>query len=218
MTADHGELLGKHSEIGHTAPLCPELAFVPSVFIHDSLSADDFEVDPNADVIEHVDLVETIVRCIGADDSFTTAGVDLRRQSRPREFGYSTVSARPSRHADRHWLSDRLHRSLRAYDAHGVFYYDGGYVMQTNTRTRRLFFTLYRLLDSAHRYNVRDDPVELLATYLQTDLTFGDIPVTPHEAEQLIESLIEEIQTRNADTFDVNTVSREQLRDLGYLN
>lgn len=218
VTADHGEIIGEYSEIGHTTPVSPELAYVPSVFIHDTLSADDFAVDPSTDVIEHTDLIETVARCIGADDSFTTAGVDLRRRSRPREFGYCTVSARPSRHADRHWLSERLHRGLRAYDAHGAFWYDGGYVMQTNARTRRLFHTLYRLADSPHRYNVRDDPLKLLSFYLQNELIFGEIPIEPHVAKQQIESLIEEITTRDAETFTVGTESQEQLRDLGYLD
>lgn len=65
FTSDHGELLGEHGEVGHTTPITPELAYVPTVFVSDALEARDFAADPETDVIEHVDVVETALSAIG---------------------------------------------------------------------------------------------------------------------------------------------------------
>lgn len=218
VTADHGELLGEYSEVGHTTPLCPELVFVPCVFIHDSLSADGFEVDPETEVIEHVDLIETIAGCIDASDSFSTSGVDIRDQRRPREFGYSTVSARVSQLADRHWISEYLQRNLPAYDADGIFSYDSGYTVHTNARHHRLFWTLHRLFNSAHRYNVRDDVVTLLSTYFKNQEAYGMKEFEPDEAQENIEYMIENIKSIQGEKINIDTEAKNNLRDLGYLN
>ena len=56
FTSDHGELLGEYGELDHGAPICPELAYVPTVFIHPGLSEESFNVNQNGEVLEHVDI------------------------------------------------------------------------------------------------------------------------------------------------------------------
>lgn len=89
FTSDHGELLGKGGEVGHTSPLRPELTYVPTVFVHEGLSAEDFHADPGSDVVEHVDVVTTILGALGRSGTLPTAGVDLLTESRPREWGFN---------------------------------------------------------------------------------------------------------------------------------
>ena len=51
FTSDHGELLGERGTVSHNDPACPELTFVPTVFIHDDLSKSDFHVDSRSELI-----------------------------------------------------------------------------------------------------------------------------------------------------------------------
>ena len=56
-------------------PTCPELVYVPTVFLSPSLSADDFQVDPDSEIIEQVDVVQTALSAIGFDDKIGRAHV-----------------------------------------------------------------------------------------------------------------------------------------------
>ncbi len=74
FTSDHGELLGERGAVSHNDPACPELAFVPTVFIHDELEERDFYVDSHTELIEHVDVVETILAALGREGELRHRG------------------------------------------------------------------------------------------------------------------------------------------------
>ena len=120
FTADHGELLGEGGEVGHTSPMRPELAYVPTVFVHEGLSPEDFHVDPSS-IIEHVDIVATILGALGRSDDLPTAGVDLLREPRFREWGFNQVDIR------------RNERSMYAADS--IWWPEKGYLVHRNRAT-----------------------------------------------------------------------------------
>jgi phosphoglycerol transferase MdoB-like AlkP superfamily enzyme len=71
FTADHGEALGEHGMIGHTnVPLAPEVAYVPTVFYNDAVTA-------RGEVMAHVDLLPTIASLTDNDIPRECSGVDL---------------------------------------------------------------------------------------------------------------------------------------------
>ena len=57
FTSDHGELLGEYGGlVDHGRPPCPELIYVPTIFIHPSIAPEIIETN----IMRHVDLYPTI--------------------------------------------------------------------------------------------------------------------------------------------------------------
>jgi len=74
--SDHGELLGEYGGIiGHGFPTTPEIAYVPTVFIHPNLPAGvNFE---NEGVLRHVDLFPTIADLFNIKTGRNVDGISL---------------------------------------------------------------------------------------------------------------------------------------------
>jgi len=61
-TSDHGELLGEYGFFGHTHVAVPEVVYVPTTFVHPSLSPGHRD-----GLFHHVDLLPTIAEALSAD-------------------------------------------------------------------------------------------------------------------------------------------------------
>ena len=74
FTSDHGELLGEYGGLtGHGRPPCPELVYVPTIFVHPSLPPSTVA----GGVARHVDLYPTILGMLGVDASHSCDGLNL---------------------------------------------------------------------------------------------------------------------------------------------
>lgn len=79
VTADHGELFGEQNLVGHVVSVADALSHVP--LIVDGL---DGVTDYDGDVVQHADVVRTLLAAAGVDHE-GLHGVDLRRSE--REYG-----------------------------------------------------------------------------------------------------------------------------------
>jgi len=201
FTADHGELLGEHGDIGHSNPTAPELAYVPTVFIHPSLSAEEFAVDPETEIIEQVDVVETALSAVGFDD-IATDGVDVLSRRRPDPRGYNYVRVEE--------------RDVALYESESAWDYGGGHVFLPNARAARLAYFCYRQLRSATRHTIRDDWQTVLGRYVRATYEYGEPDCSAEEARQFIDAKVdgfEEIATAET-TLDEET--KQHLKEMGY--
>jgi arylsulfatase A-like enzyme len=202
FTSDHGELLGEHGEMAHTSPACPELAYVPTVFVHPSLDGDDFHADPETEIIEHVDVVATLLGALGREAELPTAGVDLRSEPRSRAWGVNHI--------------DTIRRGRSVYRADSLWWPDGGYVFHQNSTALRATKGLYRLARSASRSALRGRPLSLLKTYVQSETAYGNPPVTLEEARALLEEFQDGIETVESRAVDLDDGVEQRLEDMGY--
>ena len=203
FTSDHGELLGEHGALAHSSPLCPELAYVPTVFVGGGVTADDFHADPESDVIEHVDIVETLLSALGRGDELDTAGTDLLTESRPREWAFSHVN---------------LHRGEQStYGADSIWWHDGGHVVHRSPTHYRAAMALSRIGRGPTRHIARRQPLSLLRTYLGSTTTYGTLPVPTDEAERRLDQFRDSLDEVESEQVELDDDVEESLRDMGYL-
>lgn len=202
LTGDHGELFGEYGDILHTMPTSPELVYVPTVFLHPSIDADSFSVNPDSQIIEHVDVVTTALTTLGFADALPTRGVDLFSEPRSRAFGYT--------------YTKNYFRGRNIYASQSLWWRDGGFVQVENPSYNRLGYLLYRLLRGTGKRTLRRNIRQLLRHYWRDSHQFGDIGVSKQEARDI---LTEFISTRG-ETVDqqLDNRTREQLEELGYLS
>lgn len=202
FTSDHGELLGEHGEVAHTSPACPELVYVPTVFIHPSLDRDTFTADPESEVIEHVDVVATILGMLGRGDKLPTAGVDLSTERRSRTWGVNHI--------------DTIRRGRSIYRADSIWWPNGGHVFHQNSVALRAMKGIHRLARSASRDSLRRRPLSLMKTYLQSEAQYGDPPVSAAEARALLKEFREGIGPVESRSVDLDESVEQRLEDMGY--
>lgn len=202
FTSDHGELLGEYGDVGHSNPTSPELAYVPTVFLHPSLSESDFHADPESDIIEQVDVVETVLSMIGFDE-IRTDGVDLTSRSRETRFGYNYVRVEKN--------------DVAFYETRSVWDHDGGHVFLTNSRLARLAYYLYRQFRSKQRYSIRGYWGSVLKQYIKGTYRYGDPSFEVAEARRFVDAKLETFETVEPTEVELGEETEQQLRDMGYL-
>jgi len=203
FTADHGELLGEGGEVGHTSPARPELVRVPTVFVHENLSPDVFHADPGSEIIEHVDVVATILGALGRSDALATTGVNLLAESRAHDWGSNHVNI------------ERNGRSIYAADS--IWWSEGGHVFHQNPMAYRFGKALYGLTKGASRHSIRARPLLMLWSYLRRNASFGTPPVTSETARELMAGFYEELSTVESKTVELDADVEETLENMGYL-
>ena len=200
FTSDHGELFGEYGDILHISPMCPELVYVPTIFIHPSLDEDEFCSDPETDIIEHTDVVQTCLSAIGKGDALPTEGVDLLSETRPVDFGYSHTTTGKA--------------GVTGYQANGVWWPDSGFVRTENPKSNRLAYLAYKLLlGSARSARWRGLPGSV-RTYWKDKWEFGSVPISQQNALTLLDRLSGDVVETSTQYLDRETRSR--LQDLGY--
>jgi len=138
FTSDHGELLGEYGGLtNHNRPPCPELVYVPTVFIHPSLKA-----NTTGNIIRHVDLYPTIASILNQKIPYPTDGIDLTRYSSSsiglnfRSGGYFKSNSKI-----KNWMN---YKSSSAWDFHG------GHIFHGLGKIRALAFFSFRILVQKH--------------------------------------------------------------------
>ena len=202
VTSDHGELFGEHGATAHGSPACPELVYVPTVFIHPSLSAEDFQGDTTSEIIEHVDVVQTLLSALGEGDSFETDGVDLLTDERPRDWAYNHI--------------DIIRSGQSVYAAESLWWHDSGHVFTQNSGLFRAVYALHQLLRSPSRKSSRDAPIDLLQSYLSSETTYGVPPCSAGQARKELESFREQLSDVESQSVTLDADTDQLLKDLGY--
>jgi len=81
FTSDHGELLGEYGGfVDHGRPPCPELIYVPTVFIHPSLTPKIIQDE----IISHIDVFPTISSILDKKLHYEPDGIDLTKEELPK--------------------------------------------------------------------------------------------------------------------------------------
>lgn len=219
LTSDHGELLGEYGELAHGTPMTPELVYVPTVFIHPSISEQDFVPDPATEVVEHVDVVETMLASSG-NGSFPTSGVDLLRSPRPRKPGYSYVSYPLGRSIAflpfKRRFFDYPKWNVSRYTASGAFWRDGGYVFAEDPLVRHALWGIYRTFRGSKRRNLRPNWRSVLRQYFRGTHEYGTPPMSRGQARTVTQELSSSFKADEAEKFDLSHSAEARLRDLGY--
>lgn len=208
--SDHGELLGEHGGfVGHAFPAAPEVTYVPTVFIHDSL-----DVGEGDEFIHHADIYPTIRDILG--DNADTTGLD----------GKSLLSPIPSdRPAYTHGVVHAPEQFRQTpidpiYDTSSVWTKSGGYTFPQTGLLKKSALSVYDALKSGYTASFNSDlasptRVSRTASYYFTEgAEFGNPSVEHERAEEIVENVRMNEVTANRRRIDEDT--KEHLKNLGY--
>lgn len=201
-TSDHGELLGEGGMVGHNSPMRPELAYVPTVFIHPSI--ENTVIDDK--VMSHVDLLPTILDIldIDIDSEFDGESIFSNENGGPRcTFYNNEFISNPFPYSDGRLMYD------------GVWDANGGYVFPNSTRLKRALILAGKLLSSPKRRYLRNNIVDIAREYMAGQRKFG----TPDFDQDEGQSILDEFSASSAVGLrqELDEADRERLQDLGYL-
>jgi arylsulfatase A-like enzyme len=154
--ADHGELLGEYGgHVGHGQTACPEVVYVPTVFIHPSLpSGISLE---NEGIIRHVDLYPTILDILGVKVPYPVDGISLINAARIPQIGYNYREIRQTKRLMKITVRFR-HKEVSIWDK------DGGHVFRHSNFFMRLLYSAYETMLGG-----------VTATYLRGGLKRGNL-------------------------------------------
>ena len=202
-TSDHGELLGEGGMLGHSSPMRPELAYVPTVFVHPDLPPTTI----NRASLHHVDLVPTILDVLDSSQSawdFDGTSAAKGLPSGPRPCSYFSNPLPNSMTA----LSDGLRYA-------GAWEPSGGFVFAECSRSDRLAVLGAKLARSSKRRYLRHRLGVVGLSYLQSSTRYGTPTFSRQDAKRLLaESIREPAESQQS---DLSGDAEQQLRDLGYL-
>lgn len=222
--SDHGELLGEYGGlVGHGRPACPELVYVPTIFIHPSLRP--YAV--KTWLARHVDLLPTVADILDLALPYAVDGVSLAEiNSRPqaglnfREEGYT-------------YNSNRMKRFV-SYRANSAWELHGGHVFQMMGTLKGLLFFSWKIflqkhqefifLLNNHKYN---NGVGLrgfwsaLSHLTMPHVQYLNPAMSRREAWKMITEYKSNMKARESGRQPPDQIDKsveERLRDLGYLD
>lgn len=186
ITADHGELFGERGVFGHNLVLHDKLLHVPMVTY-----GIDFEGVSDDDLVQHIDVMQTVLETVGADTS-QFQGYDLT--SRRREFVIAERGPRPSDLEELQDLNPAFDTSQFHEGAVRCLRSDSWKYKESNDRVE-----LFRLPDE------------------ETDRS----DESPERRDELADALAERLPKETFESaqeaeFDAET--EEQLRHMGYID
>ena len=176
--SDHGELLGEYGgHCGHGEIACPEVVYVPTVFIHPSLpSGICFEREG---VLRHVDLYPTIMHIFDKKVINPVDGVDILNVDRLPQFGYNYFET----NFRKKWMKKSIenrHKEISIWDK------DGGYLFRETNLFIRLLLSIYAttlgngIVSNYLRGNLKrrnflliKDYIQLLKYYVRPRIKYG---------------------------------------------
>jgi len=130
--SDHGELLGEHGgNVGHGFMTAPEIAYVPTVFIHPELPRGEVVEDG---VLRHVDLYPTILHLLNRPPPEEVDGADIFDSKELPGFGLTYYV-----------MEKRLMGSDFKIVERGVWDKDGGHVFRYGMNRLLLFIRALNL-------------------------------------------------------------------------
>ncbi len=224
FTSDHGELLGEYGGLtGHGRPPCPELVYVPTVFIHPSLHKG---TRWGNGVMRHVDLCPTLAGIINYELPYKPDGLNLLDEPALPETGFNFKSEGYLR------ARSRIAKYL-TYDARSVWEEEGGHVFHNLSRLKGLALFLRRFTSKTNpeswymqEYLGRAALPQKLGGYAQAlkhltapYLKYGTPRQSPAEARSLIAEYIENVEPLEKEGRPIEEdVVLERLKDLGYVD
>lgn len=135
FTSDHGELLGEYGGlVGHGRPPCPELVYVPTVFIHPSLKPQKI----SNTIIRHVDLVPTIASILNNKVNYALDGIDLTCNCFPSNGLNFLMTG--------YFKSENIFNQWMTYKSASMWDFNGGHIFHYLDRKKAVLFFLYRLI------------------------------------------------------------------------
>lgn len=135
FTADHGELLGEYGGlVGHGRPSCPELVYVPTVFIHPTIKPQKL----SNTIIRHVDLFPTITSILNRKVNYALDGIDLTCNCFPSN-GLNFIM-------DGFFKSENKFIQMMTYKSVSMWDFNGGYLFHYLDRKKAVLFFLYKLI------------------------------------------------------------------------
>ncbi len=191
FTSDHGELLGEYGGlVSHGRPPCPELVYVPTVFIHPSIKP-----KMEKSIIRHVDIYPTICGMMkGSRSPRNTDGMNIfEKQPKVgmsfREGGY---------------FKSRGFLNHFNYIGHSIWDERGGYVFHKHGKYRMMAFLLYKIIKKHPEFiyminNNKRDPIGKrlvkykLALHHMTnpEIKYGNPVITKEQAKKIISLYLE---------------------------
>lgn len=203
FTSDHGELLGEHAGLyGHGSPMVPNVLEVPLVFAGAGLDAGRVV----AGVTSTVDVAPTALAALGERVPEHVDGVDLWNEGVPLD-----------RVAHSHVWKRTRYPGVE-YRAAGAFDDDGGVVRHGRNLLTRLAYTgANDLLRRPHAPVVRRrfPDRELVRACAKRRRTYGDPAPATRDAVADPDAFSADVDQPDP---EVDGPTREQLRELGYLD
>lgn len=201
-TADHGELLGELGLLGHNGPMHPALVEVPTVFVHPDLPSERL----TDGVFRHVDLLPTVLECLG-EGGVPTDGTSLRR-STLYDYGLSFYrSSLPT---------GSVPGFTGSLTYGGVWEPAGGHVFARTPVLERLAAVVGTALKSPKRASLRANFPTALSAYAAGDRTYGSPSLTMNAAEDIV--TLDGQRESSGRSIQLSEAQREQLEDLGYVS
>lgn len=197
--SDHGELLGEYGHVGQSYPICPELVYVPTIFIHPDLETSETEI------MRHVDLPDTIAHLTDRQRMVNTPGTSVFDEEYDHQKGYC--------------LYNRQFPSFKgefSYQIDSLWDKNGGHVFNRSTLWEKTKLTLgYLSKISAGKHLRRTRKVDGFRLLYTNQQTWGSPEISPEGADAELKAINEESVESASRTMSADT--EEQLRDLGYL-
>lgn len=189
FTSDHGELLGEYGGlVDHGRPPCPELIYVPTVFIHPSIAPE--KIDSH--IIRHIDIFPTIASLLNEQTTYTPDGIDLTNQDFPK-IG---MNFRIGGYFHPRTIFDRL----TIYQALSIWDSNGGHSFQPLNKNISFAKFLFMLISKHPEFtyfhehlkyqskNKLNDMKTILKTLTQPHYKYGQPSINKKEAKNLIDS------------------------------
>jgi len=152
FSSDHGELLGEYGGLTHhNRPPCPELVYVPTIFIHPSLN----KYYSDGSVIRHVDFYPTIASILNKKVLYEQDGVDLTRH---------TPSVGLNFRFGGYFRSNSKIKNLMKYEASSIWDFQGGHAFHDLNRYKAFSFFFFKIFIQKHprfnflRENLKNNP------------------------------------------------------------
>jgi len=191
--SDHGELLGDYGGlVGHGFPTAPEIAYVPTVFIHPNLPAGvNFE---NEGVLRHVDLFPTIADLFNRKTAKNVDGVSLFSSETLPTYGLAYYETEINTPIIKYQLQEKS-----IWDKNGGYLFREGsniliqllYGIYDITISQRVHALYLRGQLSQKKYKMIKNYVTILRNMCLTPIRYGSPDFDFEKAENMIKKFSE---------------------------
>jgi len=232
FTSDHGELLGEYGGlVGHGEPACPELIYVPTVFIHSNFPKN---ITVNSGVLRHVDFYPTIVEGIlNKEITYDSDGINILKYSKFPQYGFNFRKGGYIK--SKFPLKDKIR-----YNALSFWERGGGYVWHEMSRFWTRLAIITKILLTNHpqfryfkNFNMHkgigykmNAVKEVLTSFTNREVEYGHPKTAKGQAYKLLQDyLAKGIVEKLTGNSNQKALSKEEveeierrLRDLGYID
>ena len=222
FTSDHGELLGEYGGLtGHGRPACPELVYVPTIFIHPSLKTKEIKEG----VMRHVDLYPTIAGILNIKVPYKTDGVNLLNQPYPK-IGLSFRKGG-------FFKTGRIKKFFR-YSVSSAWDYYGGHIFHELGLLRGSILFFYNifvrkskefcfLIESTKIDNFFQKTKKYLSalkhlSFSYLEYSHPQCQLSKNKALRLINDYLQKVGKIEKEGQDIDEEIRKKLKALGYMD